>query len=141
MALSSKAHSITHHISEHVQTHLQRVYDECRAQNQLLSTSQLLDFFKKCQGIEVTLTEDQDKKEWRFGEFLEVVEHVSGFQGVKDAADHQLDLTKPISNYFISSSHNTYLQGNQLSSKSSTEPYEVVSRKLCLVLTDCAKTK
>lgn len=44
------------------------------------------------------------------------------------------DLSLPMNNYFISSSHNTYLTGNQLYSESSTKVYRDVRQVSCLTL-------
>lgn len=42
-----------------------------------------------------------------------------------------LDTSQAISNYYISSSHNTYLTGNQLWSRSSTDAYKDVLKRGC----------
>ena len=48
-----------------------------------------------------------------------------------DALPVKTDTSHPISNYFISSSHNTYLTGNQLWSKASIDPYKDVLNRGC----------
>ncbi|RMZ76169.1 hypothetical protein DV738_g5101, partial [Chaetothyriales sp. CBS 135597] len=48
--------------------------------------------------------------------------------------EHDLDLDHPLSSYYISSSHNTYLSGNQLYGSASTDPYTNVLRSGCRCL-------
>lgn len=109
---------------EQIQDHLKCVYNGLRGTAPTLSREQLELFCKEIQGQAIDLAEKDD---YKFEDFLGVLWYNHGFEAIKEKPPGELDTSKPISNYFISSSHNTYLSGNQLASKSSTEAYKDVS--------------
>ncbi|OAA61674.1 phospholipase c [Niveomyces insectorum RCEF 264] len=73
-----------------------------------------------------------DKPRYCFEEFLELWYYQFGWDASRPPLEEEvLDLSLPISHYFISSSHNTYLVGNQLSSEASVGEYQKVLEKNC----------
>lgn len=62
-----------------------------------------------------------------FASFDVFLKYISGPDGRAEAPATEEDLSFPIASYFISTSHNTYLTGNQLYSISSTDAYKNVS--------------
>ncbi|KAL8842742.1 MAG: hypothetical protein Q9170_000398 [Blastenia crenularia] len=61
----------------------------------------------------------------------QLMNYMNSSEGDATQALVEQDLSYPISNYFINSSHNTYLTGNQLYSESSTDAYKNVLLRGC----------
>ncbi|KAK7398553.1 hypothetical protein QQX98_012076 [Neonectria punicea] len=104
---------------------LKRVFDDLRGPDAMLSRDKFARFLRTVQGEVVA---DLDQSEYNLGQFLYIwVNHYQEAMGPPP----EKDLSKPLTNYFINSSHNTYLIGNQLLSKSSPEAYTNVLRRGC----------
>jgi hypothetical protein len=101
---------------------LQKVYDTLREAEPTLSRSKLETWLTTVQS---QVVESLDKEDYKFEEFLQAVYYNRGLEAIKEAQKEK-DLSKPLSNYYISSSHNTFLSGNQLASKSTTGAYKNV---------------
>lgn len=109
------------HMSTEMHDTLERVYDDLRGRKPRLSRKRFTNFLEQTQGEKKI---NLEKDYYDFGEFL-----FTWMSGSSDAVGSlpEKDLSKPITNYFINSSHNTYLVGNQLASRSSPEAYKTVS--------------
>lgn len=79
-------------------------------------------------------------KRWTYEEWLSFMVRHGGLEGVRPVViggvvkghpDEEEVLKHPITSYFIDSSHNTYLKGNQWFSKSDTEEYRYVLEAGC----------
>lgn len=121
--IGDPAHQL--YLSHAFQDHLERVYNQLCDGNSTLSHEKFVSWMENTQRQSIE-NQVAQKQTYTFQEFLETVYFNEGFEILKQPSQDK-DLSKPISNYFISSSHNTYLTGNQLSSRSTTDAYKNVS--------------
>ncbi|KAI1335320.1 PLC-like phosphodiesterase [Xylariaceae sp. FL0016] len=120
------------YLSYYIQRHLRKVYDVWRRGEPNMSRTAFQNFLESEQGesrerTNLYLVEER----YTFERFLEVCFITFGLDAEKPAPAADKDLTKPISNYFINSSHNTYVTGHQLWGRSTTDAYRQVLRNGC----------
>lgn len=107
--------------------HIERIFTSLRGrEGDYITREKLEEFLVESQG---GLVRPLDKERYSLGDFVYVWLHDYSV-ALKPAA--KKDLSKPITNYFISSSHNTYIGlGNQLSGEVSADAYRSVLEDGC----------
>jgi len=109
-----------------VKKHVRHVYDTSKRGDLLLTRESYDAFLVGTQAV--GSSGFQKDGSYTFDEFFCLwSNNPSAWNVAGDMKQEVLDATRPLSNYFISSSHNTYLEGNQLASKSSAQAYRAVS--------------
>lgn len=111
-----------HSITKPMLDIMEGVFNNLRGNNPELSREDFGKFLRQVQG-EVAI--QLDKEKYTEGDFLYVLADCWDATRGPSVKDY----SKPITNYFINSSHNTYISGNQLASKTSPEAYTSVLRR------------
>jgi hypothetical protein len=114
------------HITTEMHEALDRTYDDLRGSEPRLSRAKFAEFLRTVQGESESAVNELAREYYTLGDFKYT--WVTDFSWDATGPLPEKDLSKPLTNYFISSSHNTYLVGNQLASlsRSSPEAYRTV---------------
>ncbi|KAI0897421.1 PLC-like phosphodiesterase [Annulohypoxylon nitens] len=119
------------YLSAAIQRHLRKLYESLRRGEPYVSRIAFANFLEGVQGENNPSLEALTEERYNFEKFLEVWWLQFTLEAEKPVSLENKDLSKPISNYFISSSHNTYLSGNQWAGRSTADAYRRVLRRGC----------
>ena len=114
-------------INDNVLLHLRRIYERHEGPDKKWTVNQTSSFFRDVQHQDVP-TQLQSYSDLDLNAFLGYM--TSQYAAASKPRPHE-DLSWPLASYYISSSHNTYLSGNQLSSDSTADTYENVLSRGC----------
>lgn len=120
-------------LSPGIAAHLQRIYSaHVDSVTKTWRQEDVAVWLRHCQGDdEVELARDFPlHQDWNYESFVRYITS-SAANSIAPPTPEAQDLSYPLSSYFISSSHNTYLTGNQLSSESSADAYKNVLLRGC----------
>jgi phosphatidylinositol phospholipase C delta len=112
----------TYTMSPDMHSTLERLFNQLKGKSHRLPKGTFEAFLRGVQGEACVHLEQDD---FDLGGFMYILLEVHTLEVLKPLPEK--DLSKPLTNYFISSSHNTYLVGNHLASRSSPEAYKTVS--------------
>lgn len=105
--------------------HLQAIFARHAGADQRWDGEQVEAFFRH---VQADNSKQDLKGDFQINDFLR---YMASPMGDALAPAAQQDLSWPLNNYFVNSSHNTYLTGNQLTSDASTEAYKNVLLRGC----------
>ncbi|KAF6838073.1 phospholipase c [Colletotrichum plurivorum] len=131
---ASEMHRTVKTLNDSVLPHLTKIFNvHADKDDKKWHKEQIASFVKDVQADDaaldhITAHEGATPEELDFNGFLS---YMTSPASAATAPAKEQDLTYPLSSYFISSSHNTYLTGNQLYSESSTEAYKNVLLRGC----------
>ncbi|KAH7353373.1 1-phosphatidylinositol-4,5-bisphosphate phosphodiesterase delta-1 [Plectosphaerella cucumerina] len=127
---SGQRKGIQEQLSESLLGHISWLFNKYAGPNNMWSKAQVGIFMQYIQGENpeglAGYLADKDEVD-----LFELIKYLTSPAGNALEMATPQDLSWPLSNYFISSSHNTYLTGNQLSSDSSAEAYKDVLLRGC----------